>query len=211
VAFSLESYARIRPFLYHTTAPDNLARIRATGQLESAGRIRADTPAGPGPRLRRKETLPVITRGGVVLIRDQAPLHEGNITFTGGWGMATLLEELDRRVFFWPGTEKGPIDYGLRHFLRYRSHGVKVLRVSFQAILRRNPGAVPYFSRFNSGSPRFVNGRPSPRGADTFQRSEQCDYAPGRVVEVTFLDCVLLPYDTEVSDHIIGPWQPYRE
>ncbi len=208
IGFTLDSYERSRPFLYHLTAPDNVGRLRSLGRLQSTASIRKGSPDRSPRGGRRASSLRLPVGDGEVLIRDQAPLHAANIKFTGDWTMERLLEDLDRRVFFWPGNERGPIDYGKRHFARYEPEGTRVLRVRFASLLSSNPAATPYFSRYNSGSPRYVNGRASPRGPDTFLPADRCPYPPGKVVEVTFLDELLLPEDTELSEHIEGPWVP---
>ncbi len=206
VGFTLDGYDRTRPFLYHLTAPEKVGRIRSMGRLQSTASIRREGTDGSPRRTRRACSLQLRVSDGVVVIRDQAPLYEANIEFSGGWTMEKLLEELDRRVFFWPGKEDGPIDYGERHFARYKPEGTRVLRMRFASLLARNPTATPYFSRHNSGSPRYSKGKASPRGPDTFLPAERCAYPPGRVVEVTFLDELLLPEDAELSEHIGGPW-----
>ncbi len=209
VGFTLDSYAGTRPFLYHLTASDNVGRIRSLGRLQSTARMRGEDPEGATRRTQRAVSLRLRVGDGAVVIRDQATLHETNIEFSGGWTMQTLLEELDRRVFFWPGKESGPIAYGARHFAHYESLGARVLRVRFASLLARNPTATPYFSRYNSGSPRHVNGRASPRGLDTFLPADRCLYPPGEVVEVTFLDELLLPADAEFSERVEGPWRGF--
>jgi hypothetical protein len=70
-------------------------------------------------------------------------------------------------VFFWPGREAGPNDHGRRHYERYRNDDVVLIRVPTQ---RMPEGAEVCF--FNSGSPRCVDGRKSPRGSATFVRPE---------------------------------------
>jgi hypothetical protein len=85
----------------------------------------------------------------------------------GGWSWSDLLAALNSRVFFWPGDQSGPNDYGRRLFSAYDPSRQTVLRVSFCDLMEANPGAIPYFCRFNSGGPRTVGGRKSPRGPGT--------------------------------------------
>lgn len=135
-------------------------------------------------------------------------MHAGNIEFEGGWVLEDLVEDLNRRVFFWSGWERGPIRHGANHFERYRAERPAILRVRFGSLREHNPGSTPLFCKFNSGAPRRYQGRPSPRGPRTFLPAHDCPYTPGSVVEVTFLENVKLPPDTEVSDRPDGGWQP---
>ncbi len=92
IGFTLDSYERSRPFLYHLTAPDNVGRLRSLGRLQSTASIRNGRP-GHSPRgARRASSLRLRIGDGEVVIRDQAPLHEANIKFTGDWTMEALLE-----------------------------------------------------------------------------------------------------------------------
>lgn len=149
----------------------------------------------------------VVAAGRPVSLRDQATLHAGNVALQGGWTFERLVEELNARVFFWPGRD-APIDYGRRHFERYRSEGPALLRLDFLDICVANPRVGPDVCRYNSGSPRFSNGRPSPRGPDTFQPLALSDLTPSQVVEVTFRRTITLPPSVEVAAHPEGPWAP---
>lgn len=109
-------------------------------------------------------------------------------------------------MFFWPGSEHGPDDYGVRHFEAYAAENPVMLRVAFDSLLERNPEQTPLFTKYNTGSPRYSQGRPSPRGPETFLPAKECAFPPSKVVEVTFLESVMLPEDSELSNHIRGPW-----
>ena len=157
-------------------------------------------------RTRRSITIPVFVGSQQVLLRDQVPLHPGNVEFQGGWEFEDLVAALNRRVFFWSGWKHKPISYGVRHFERYQSEKPLILRVRFEDLQHHNAGQVPFFCKYNSGAPRRVQGKASPRGPDTFLSADRCPYNPGDVVEVTFLDSVKLPESTEFSDNVVGPW-----
>jgi hypothetical protein len=206
--FTLDQYSQRWPFLYHLAFRHNLERIRSTMRLESAALLLTAAARQGRIRSRRPEKLAITVEGSQVLLRDQAPLHEANIEFTGGWTFEDLLGDLNRRVFFWPGSESGPNDYGVRHYERYAVEEPIMIRIAFDSLLERNPETTPLFCRFNSGSPRYSQGRPSPRGPDTFLPASQCIHSPRKVVEVTFLESVVLPDETELSDHVGGPWTP---
>src|SRR5687768_1932088 len=126
---SLAEFARKRPFLYHLTCTHNARLIDLSRELVCAATLQRQ--AGRANRIGRRRasherlTLP----GGDVWLRDQEPLREGNIAFAPGWNFARFVALLDEHVFFWPGTEQGPIDYGGRHYERYKHESPLLLRV----------------------------------------------------------------------------------
>lgn len=205
--FILDRYSRIRPFLYHLTARENIERIRTSRRIDSTTALLAAAANEEGVRIRRTATTPISIGSDQVLLRDQAPLYRGNIEFTDGWELEDFVEDINRRVFFWSGWEYGPIPHGVRHFGRYQAEHPLILRVPFDALRRCNAEQTPFFCKYNSGSPRRFQGRSSPRGPDTFLPADHCSYNPGDVVEVTFIGSVTLPDNTEVSDHVEGPWR----
>jgi len=206
MSFTIDAYSKTRPFLYHLAFRHNLKRIRNTKRLESAASLLVAAARQSDLRNQRRTTLPITVGESRVLLRDQAPLHEGNIGFTGEWTFEDLLEDLNSRVFFWPGSQRGPNEYGVRHFEHYAAEHPVMIRVPFDSLRDRNPDRIPLFTKYNTGSPRYSGGRPSPRGPDTFLPAEQCTFPPSKVVEVTFLESVMLPNDSQFSNHPSGPW-----
>ncbi len=77
----------------------------------------------------------------------------------GSYSYEDLIENLNRRIFFWPGTPAGPIGYGRRHFERYREENPVILRINVRSLLCANAKVEPKFCRYNSGSPRCSKGR----------------------------------------------------
>jgi hypothetical protein len=144
----------------------------------------------------------------VVIVRDQAPLHIGNIAFAGDWDADRLIKELNRRIFFWSGSLKGPVGNGRRHFKRYQNDHPVIIRSRFDELVQVNPAKMPYFCKYNSGSPRYTNGKPRPRGPDTFAPGIECSFTPSDVIEVTFVNRVTIPETAEVATHYEGPWMP---
>ena len=209
MAIDPQHFARIRPRLYHLTAAVNVDRIFRTRRLLSATRLFAD--AGRDPDGRRRECVQLRIGDDVVHVRDQAPLHAGNIDFQSGWCFEDLLADLNRRVYFWAGKDVGPSAYGVRHFQRYRSERPAILRISTAELLHRNEPALPQFCRFNSGSPRCVNGRKSPRGRETFVPAAVAPFRASDVVELTFVEGARLPPGTEIGFTPSGPWKPLWE
>ncbi|HET7479292.1 MAG TPA: hypothetical protein VFJ72_07220 [Rubrobacteraceae bacterium] len=206
--FTLDNYSETRPFLYHLTAQENIDRIKSSGCLESAAVLLNSAENKEIIRTRRIEKMPVRIDSEQIVLRDQAPLYADNINFTDGWTLGDFVEDLNRRVFFWSGWQHAPISYGENHFARYSEERPVVIRTRFNSLLVKNPGRRPLFCKYNSGAPRQFQGRQSPRGPGTFLPAEQCPYTCGKVVEVTFIEAVKLPEDTEISFNARGPWKP---
>jgi hypothetical protein len=204
--FHLEGYVALRPYLYHTLLRSNVPALQASRRLYSANALRrlANDESSFGER--RRSRLRLLLPFGNVDVQDHAPLYESNIELQGGWTFRRLIEEIDDRVFFWPGDERGPTDYGRRHFDQYQAEALQ-LRVPFR-LMYESAEPKPEFCRFNSGSPRCVGGRKSPRGPDTFRPYARTDYSAGQVVEVTFRESVLLPEETQAATQARGPWGP---
>jgi hypothetical protein len=203
----LSTFVGLRPFLYHLTSKTNFERIRRTGQLQSSAQLLQSANQQHWVRLRRGMHLRVTAEGESILLRDQQPLYSKNILFESGFSFEDLLELLNRSVFFWPGSSIGPIDYGVRHFERYRSENPIILRARLESVLAENPMAQPLFCKFNSGSPRYTGGRASPRGPSTFVPADGFAFTAGSVVEVVFRNSVRLPSDLEAGDSLSGPWE----
>lgn len=158
-------------------------------------------------RQKRSDHLTIQMERASVKIRDQKPLHTGNITLEGNWSFGDVIESLNQRVFFWPGWHDRPISYGERHFVRYAGEEPVIIRVSTADIFTSNTDNGPLFCRFNSGSPRCSKGVGSPRGPNTFLPCYQADFTPSKVVEVTFVEKVNLPERIEIAHSVTGPWQ----
>ena len=206
MSLSVDDVARLRPFLYHLTSQENISRIRSLARLESAERllIRAGRPDW----LNARRIGPRLLNVGEDCVRlgHQDFLHEGAIAFESGWDLGKLIGYINRHVFFWPGSVNGAIDYGRNHFEHFASKQPLLLRVGFYQLLLANPGIDPLFCRYNSGAPRVVNGRKSPRGQSTFRHAESFDGHPSDVVEVVFEQQVVLPRGTQIGLSYDGPW-----
>lgn len=209
MSFELNDYIRVRPYLYHLTSRQNAARIRRIRRLESASALMHSAGNASAVSHRRRHHLVVHVEGEAVHIRDQAPLHAGNVRFDGGWSIADLIRALNERVFFWPGTASGPISYGVRHFERYKDEQPVVIRVSAEELFGLNADSTPLFCKYNSGSPRCSGGIGSPRGPATFVAAAAAGFRPPQCVEVTFAGGgVLLPPQALTSGAPTGPWTP---
>jgi hypothetical protein len=190
--------------LYHLTARSNVDRIRASGGLVCAADLLRRAGRADLIRRKRKDGVSVLVSGTQVCIRDQKPLHAGNCAFPIGWDFEDLVELLNEYVYFWPGTEHGPSEYGLRHFKRYEGEDVSILRLRFEDLARANPATGPLFSRYNSGAPRYSAGKASPRGPDTFRSPNEFGLPPSSVVEVAFRRSASLPGRIEIAK--AGNW-----
>lgn len=206
MSFDLDRYAKLRPFLYHLTASENVEGICATKRLYSAANMLASAGRLDLMRVRRKkhEVIPVDRQR--VWLRDQFPLRAGNADLADSWSFEDLVKHLNQRVFFWPGTDDGPIHYGRSHFARYAHERPTILRVRFESLRKANPERTPLFCPYNSGAPRCSYGLKAPRGPDTFLAAEHFHRTASRVAEVTFLDHIKLPSDTEMSQQFGDSW-----
>jgi hypothetical protein len=195
MGLDLELFVERRPYAYHLTAAENFQILRNSGVIRSAAELIERAGCSGLLRMRRHGPVPIQIGGKGAFLRDQDPLHEGNIRFEGGWQMADLVEELNRHVFFWPGTAAKPNDYGTRHYERYsRSEKLVIVRVPTASLINANPNVKPRFCRFNSGSPRCVGGHKSPRGPDTFLPAERFPGTASAVAELTFRGAIPITY-----------------
>jgi hypothetical protein len=210
MAFDLDRFASLRPYSYHLTSANNLSSLRACMFLETAAGLAKVTGRPDAVSKPRKEQVLLQARGGAVALQSQSPLHAGNISLEGGWTFEHLVERLNSLVFFWPGGPQGPINYGERHYhSKSWPESPMVLRVSTSELVRENSSVTPLFCRFNSGSPRWSNGKPSPRGPKTFLPADQFSGSISDVVELTFPGRVRLPKSVEIGDIPLGPWRNF--
>jgi hypothetical protein len=195
VAFSMEQYAKLRPTLWHVTHRANLDRIRTSRILLPAEQL----TAVPLKEVRRGRKID----SGTPVLRDQDLLHEKCIEFSEGFSFADLLSELNRRVFFWPGSRDRPIRPGQRSIDRYSNSDV-IIRLSFLEVEKERSARIT--ARKVRGM-RMQHGKRVPRGPNTFLQAPECDFPPSKVVEVTFLQSVKLPRDCEVACCLGGRWE----
>lgn len=190
VRFTISRFTSCRPYAYHLTSSTNLASIRDSGHIHSASALMSFAQRLDLLRYRRLNHVSLRVGNFEARLRDQAPLHAANIKFADGWQLENLVEVLNNLVFFWPGTARGPNDFGVRHYGRYKDEHPVILRVLTSELLKQNPKTTPLFCRFNSGSLRFVGGRPSPRGLNRFVNADRFDGTPSDVVQLVFIKSV---------------------
>lgn len=203
-----QEFATRRPWLYHLTAAPNVARVRRAGQLHCAAALLMAGGRSEFLRRRRRRRIEVQVGTEIVHVRDQQPLHRNSMELCEGWSFDDWVAHLNNFVFFWPGRAGGPIPPGLRHFSRYATEHPALIRVPTADLFARNRGASPRFSRYNSGSPRCWDGRPSPRGPATFASGNRFSHSVSSVVEVVYQQAALLSASAELADGPHGPWRP---
>ncbi len=205
MAFTLEQFARNRPYSYHNTSRNNLASIRAERQLHSTAALLKASGRSDLLPIRRTSVQSVQIGSQEYFLQSQRPLHRGHIDFLDGWELSDLVKNINHRVFFWPGNIAGPIRPGKLHSESDTGPSESVvLRVVTSDLLKENGRINPLFSRYNSGSPRTNNGTKSPRGAETFSPAEKFTGGWGSVVELTFSSSVRLPPSTEVRRGLVA-------
>ena len=206
MSFRPAEYLRLRPFSYHVTARENLLWLRRSRRLEPSAELlaAADRP----DVLRERRTDYVTVRGGEaeVVLKDQLPLIAANVELTGGWTFADFVEHLNRHVFFWPGTEEGPIGTGRRLLRSYADDSPAVIRVPTADLFTANESLEPLFCPFNSGAPRYHSGKPAPRGPDLYAPAGQFPRRASEVVELVFSGSVMLPSTACIYDGTA--WSP---
>jgi hypothetical protein len=193
---STEDFSRLRPFVFHVTARENLSFLRSSQRicttlnlLESAGRSElADT--------RRREYLILKLPDGTVVLKDQKPLIEANTELSEGWRFSDFVRFLNGFVYFWPGSQSGPIGPGRRLLQHYEVDGPLVLRVPTVDLLQKNSSLRPLFSAFNSGAPRYHSGRKAKRGPDLFSEADKFPRKASEVRELAFRGNTVLPEST---------------
>jgi hypothetical protein len=207
MSLDFERFGIFRPYLFHLTDRANLSGIRATKTIECASALLRRGRYHALLTVRRDSHRTIAFDSHRVLIRDQKPLHEGAIVFEPGWDLPRFVQHVNEHVFFWPGSITGPIKAGINHYQRYAQENLAIIRVHWWSLLRVNPQNEPLFSKFNSGAPRVVNGKRSPRGSSTYRDRHKFDSRVSDVVEVIFLNRIVLPSDTQVSCSYSGPWE----
>lgn len=206
----LERFVMLRPFLYHFTSPRNIDSIRSTANLRCAAETIKAAGRNGMLRTRRTNNLPVELESGVVQLQNQYPLQAANIAFEGGWNFEDVVDCLNSHVFFWPGTDEGPIERGMNHFSSKLWREIPaVIRVRTEELFKTSQNATPLFCPYNSGSPRWSHQRPSPRGPSTFLPAQDFKRTASEVVEVVFPGSVRLPEAAECGDSPSGPWRRF--
>lgn len=183
-----------RKYVFHQTAPENVARIRRLKKLSTSAELLAlaGQPPSTAPR---PEALTLDVASEPVVLRGQAPLlAKGQLALADGFTMPDLVKLLDAHVYFWLAATADEAPQGAGK----KSSGEARLRIALADLIAANPSRGPLFCRYTSGGPRASQGEASPRGPDLFQgivEFEQMD----QLNEMVFKGTVNLPASTMVS------------
>ena len=205
--FTLEKFCTLRSCAYHVCGAVNFTSIRSSRFLLSASTLLSGTAYEHLLRARRSSSLVVPVNGRSVEIRDHRPLVPRSLSLPDGYTVEDFVGELNARVFFWVGTESGPVRSGKNHIARYASEGaVYILRVPLANLLRANPTEALQVTFCNSGSARHNQGLPAFRSPATFQAPAEASRSAAEVIELTYRAQAILPPETCYSTSLSGPW-----
>lgn len=211
MGIELAKLTALSPYLYHVTYQSSVSRIRRLRRLESADALLKAGGQLEWLRKRRGSMIRFVVDGESIVLTDQLPINEKKIAFQEGWTLPDLIEAINRRVFFWRGSDAGLLRSNQGHFGKYENAGNQMvfIRVLFQETNRLNAERGPELCKHNSGAARQYDGEPIPRGPKTFVRPPEADFQRGEVQEVVFCDFVALPDAAEVCvGSWEGPWEP---
>lgn len=207
VTLDLALLKKLRPLVFHLTARENVAQLRSCRRIYPAADLMRSAGRAALISQRRLRHEKLLIDGASVMVRDQAPLHEGTIAFEIGWHMSRFVAHINEHVFFWPGSNAGPIRAGRSHFERYRAESPVVIRMPLESLVQHNPDSEVLVCRHNSGAPRCSRAQRSPRGSTTYASLGSFTGVASDVVEIVFRGPVHLPAGAECSDSPDGCWR----
>lgn len=207
----IDQFIKTRPRLFHLTAASNLDRIRRTGGLSPASELYRLAGKEERLQIRRKvaEILPI--NDEQVHIRDNGPLHPGNMTLIDGSTEGEYIAYLNDHVFFWPGMRDGrAVQAGRNHFVRYADDECVVIEIQTRALFDANAHLTPLFCRYNSGAPRCITKtrKGAPRSRNMFVKAADFAGPPSDVKELTFAGFVALPWDAAKVRPVLAHLDP---
>ena len=204
---TLNDLSLLRPFVFHVCGIVNFTSIQASRSLKSVAQLLEGTPQEHLLHGRRSASSVVWVEGRRIEVRDHRPLALGSLKLPDGYSVQDFINELNSRVFFWVGTEAGPVPSGRRHIGRYSSEGeVRVLRIPLPGLLEHNSARTAEVTFCNSGSARHNGGLPAYRSPATFQRPKEAERSAAAVVELTYRTEANLPSATLYASNLAGPW-----
>jgi hypothetical protein len=101
MAFNLADFVRLRPFVHHLTAASNLPLLLAAGELRSAEILMRAAGQEALVHQRRGTGVHVLIGEARPHIRDQSPLHPGNVELEAGWTFEDVVALLNRHAFYY--------------------------------------------------------------------------------------------------------------
>jgi hypothetical protein len=201
--FEIKEFWQRRPFAYHLTSRANASLLEPGAQLMPARFVLEQGGMQDQVRKRRKEELSVRIGTRHIVLKDQKPLIVKNAELEDGWDGEDFIAHLNEHVFFWPGTEMGPVKHGQRLIGAYDRKDSLILRIPTVDLLEANAELVPLFCAYNSGAPRKSAGKASPRGPGLFSEASAFPRSAAQVVELVFQGTVRLPLS-------VSEWAPGR-
>jgi len=140
LVIDVSAFATTYAILWHLTIEPNLQGIERTQTLESAvALVRA---AGNERWLRRRRpAAQALTIGAEMVAQRPGSLDEGAIQLGGGWTFERVVEEINRRVYFWPGTA-GPLPRGRARTARRSAVRQRLARAERKAGLPKLAGSL---------------------------------------------------------------------
>lgn len=218
MAFTRDHFIRHRRWLYHFTAPDNLAllgaeraMLSAAAWVERANAFRAgqipDVHAFLGTARLQRHPLDV-GPGLVVMINDQWPLRSEEFFFALRGTYEDFIGHLNSLVFFWPGDDNGARPRGeLAETFEARYHAYGCLRVPTTDAWGLETPVM--FCRYNSGAPQRRDR--IERGPHIFVSCTDPELMTADVAEVVFPHRLALANGTEWRPPGHVQWQPLFE
>ena len=207
MSFALSEFTRLRPFAYHVTNRQNAPALQRSRHIRTTYSLLQSANRLDLLRQRRSDYVTLTTPDGIVVLKDQKPLIQANTALADGWDFGSYVAFLNGFTFFWPGTDLAPIGPGRRLLGHYESDGPLVLRMPTADLLSANRDATPEFCAFNSGAPRYNDGKPASRGADLFTSARDFPRRASEVVELAFRTDVTLP--TSTAFRTAGGWSDF--
>lgn len=194
------------PWAYHVTFAANLASIVEWRRLDSASRLMRGAGC-VGERKRRLADRCLPLGEHQVTLRNQSALDPTALALPESECLDEYLTFLNRRVYFWPGTSRGPVADGLRMLDKHRARAV-LIRVPTRSLVEHNARTPISVSNCNTGASWLARGRKTSRTREHVQFLPQFRGDLDEVVELSYEDCALLPPTSDCADHLAGPWRP---
>jgi len=163
-----QEFAERHPILYHMAEQGSWESIREHGLLSTTALLDLFELAGPEREAIESAHRPASVqishpRYGVAVVRDQKPMSETKLrSCLIGMEPRQWYELLNRRVFFWPTSERL---IRLLNARAYRNSPHVVIEVETSILLEQRLNQTT-LSPINSGSTVYS---PVPRGRETFQ------------------------------------------
>ncbi|MDR3688414.1 MAG: hypothetical protein P4L46_03475 [Fimbriimonas sp.] len=95
----MDELLQLRPYPYHLTAQSNVASISSNGELTCAKDLLELAGKERLLRTRRAQAVRLVVNGLALALRDQEPLHAGNMELQHGWILGEVVLMLNKR---WP-------------------------------------------------------------------------------------------------------------